>query len=52
MAFRGTLPNGKIVIAFLQKNEGHLDALISAERRVCVRLSPSDFDRARIMSLA
>ncbi|MBQ3240132.1 MAG: hypothetical protein IJB00_02995 [Akkermansia sp.] len=50
-AYHATLPNGKETVAFLQKKEAHLAAIIKPGDRVTVTICPADFDRARIRSI-
>ena len=51
-AYHATLPNGKETVAFLQKKEAHLAAIIRPGDRVVVTICPADFDRARIRCMA
>lgn len=47
-AYRATLPNGKITIAFLQRRELENLGTLTQGEKVRVVINPADFDRARI----
>lgn len=51
-AYHATLPNGKRIVAFVQKREKALIPLIKPGDKVLCTICPADFDRARIRSLA
>ncbi|MFI3243991.1 MAG: hypothetical protein R3Y56_07045 [Akkermansia sp.] len=51
MAYRATLPNNKPTVAFIQKKEAHLLAILKAGDQVRVSICPANFDRARIRDI-
>ncbi|MCD7797999.1 MAG: hypothetical protein LUG84_01130 [Akkermansiaceae bacterium] len=50
-AFRARLPNGKPVIAFVEKGELCLRERLRPGKRVSLTLCPADFERARITAM-
>lgn len=51
-AYFATLPNGKGVIAFLQRRETELLGSLRAGEKVRAIINPADFDRARVLCRA
>lgn len=49
-AYRASLPNGKMTVAFVQKKESYLLDVLQPGDKVRVTICPADFDRARIRS--
>lgn len=47
-AFRASLPNGKITVAFVERKNAHLKNELAAGDKVRLRICPADFDCARI----
>lgn len=47
-AFHASLPNGKVIVCFVQKREADLIPLLQKGHRVHVTINPSNFDCARI----
>ncbi len=47
-AYRATLPNGKITVAFLQRKEAETLGRLLPGEKVSVVVNPADFDRARV----
>ena len=50
-AYHATMPNGKQTVAFVQKKEEHLLAVIQPGDKVQCTVCPADFERARIRSI-
>lgn len=46
--FRASLPNGKVVVAFLEKKNEALRSIIKPGDKVELCICPADFERARI----
>lgn len=47
-AYKAELPNGKVTVAFIEKKNEHLKEVLQSGDKVKLRISPADFDRARI----
>lgn len=50
-AYHATMPNGKQTVAFVQKKEEHLLAVIHPGDKVQCTVCPADFERARIRNI-
>ncbi|MBR5212997.1 MAG: hypothetical protein IKV92_01930 [Akkermansia sp.] len=50
-AYHATMPNGKQTVAFVQKKEEHLLAVIQPGDKVQCTVCPADFERARIRNI-
>lgn len=50
-AYHATMPNGKQTVAFVQKKEEHLLAIIQPGDKVQCTVCPADFERARIRNI-